>query len=100
MSFKKRLRQQHLLGEVRQVLNDLGNQSQSPRRAVVGILLHEVEEAGRHDGRTEEAQEQRGADEPLADVLLAPCQALLLPGCEHFFQLPGEDTGKGEDRNL
>lgn len=94
---KKWLWQRHLLGEVSQILNDLGNESESPRRAVVRVLLHQAEKAGRHDGWAQEAEEQRGADEPLADVLLAAVQALLLPGCEHFLQLTRENTGEGKE---
>ena len=91
---RKWLRQLRLLGKVGQVLDDLGNESQSPRCAVIRILLHEVEETGRHDGRAQKTEKQRGADEPLADVLLAAVQALLLPGCKHFFQLTRKNTGE------
>ena len=92
--FRKWLWQLHLLGKVGQVLDDFRNESQSPRCAVIRILLHEAEETGRHDGRAQKAEKQRGADEPLADVLLATVQALLLPGCKHFFQLTRKNTGK------
>lgn len=80
------------LGEVGQVLRDLGDERERARRAVVGVLLHQVEERRRHDGGAEEAQEQGGADQALADVRAAPVAALLPPGCEHLLQLPWKDA--------
>ncbi len=68
------------LGEVGKVLDDFRDECECPGRAVIWILLHQVEERRRHDGGTQEAQEQRGADQTLADVLLvAASGALLLP---------------------
>lgn len=86
------------LGEVGEVLDDFSDERERARRAVVRIFLHQVEERRRHDGGAEEAQEQRGADQTLADVLLvAAGDALLLPRREHFLQLPrkhAEETGR------
>lgn len=90
------------LGEVGEVLDDFGDERQRSGRPVVGILLHQVEERRRHDGGAEEAQEERGADQTLADVLLvAASDALLLPRRKHFLQLPRkhtEETGSGRER--
>lgn len=91
------------LGEVGEVLDDFGDERERPGRSVVGILLHEVEERGRHDGGAEEAQEERGADEALADVLLvAAGDALLLPRGEHFLQLTRKhaaETGRSRQHS-
>lgn len=87
------LTHRHSLGEVGEVLDDLGDERQRPGRPVVGVFLHQVEERGRHDGGAEEAQEQRGAYQTLADVLLvAASDALLLPRREHLLQLPRKHT--------
>lgn len=80
------------LGEVGQVLRDLGDERERARRAVVGVLLHQVEERGRHDGGAEEAQEQGGADQALADIQVAPVAAFLPPGREDLLQLSWEDA--------
>lgn len=80
------------LGEVGEVLGDLGDEGQGARRAVVGVLLQEAEEGRGHDGRAQEAQEQGGADEPLADVRPAPVAALLSPRGKNFFELSWEDA--------
>lgn len=56
--FFKGLGQFHLLGKVGQVLNDLGNKGQSPRRAVIRILLHQAEKTGRHNGWAKETEKQ------------------------------------------
>lgn len=88
----------NLLGEVGQVLNDLGDEGEGTGSAVVRVLLHEAEERGGHDGGTEEAEEQGGADEALADVLVPSGQTLLLPCCKHLLQLPREHTGEAEER--
>lgn len=89
------------LGEVGEVLDDLGDERERPGRPVVWIFLHQVEERRRHDGGAEEAQEQRGADQALADVLLvAASDALLLPRRKHFLQLPRkhtEETGRRQE---
>lgn len=89
----------HSLGEVGEVLDDLGDKCECARRAVVGVFLREAEERRRHDGRTQETQEERGADETAANVrLVAAGGALLLPRREHVLQLPrkhAEDTGDG-----
>lgn len=88
---------QHSLGEVGQVLGDLGDEGEGAGGAVVRVLLQQVEERGRHDGGAEEAQEQGGTDEPLADVRPAAAAALLPPRGKHLFQLPWEDTEGTED---
>lgn len=85
---------QHLLGKVGEVLDDLGDEGERAGGLVIRVLLHQVEEAGGHDGRAQEAQEQRGTDQALTDVLLAPVQALLLPGCKHLLQLTREHAEK------
>lgn len=82
----------HSLGEVGEVLRDLGNEGERARCAVVRILLHEVEERRGHDGGTQKAQEERGADQPLTDIRPAAVTALLPPGCKHLLQLAGEHT--------
>lgn len=83
----------HSLGEVGQVLGHLGDEGEGAGGAVVGVLLQQVEEGGRHDGRAEKAQKQGCADEPLADVWPAAAAAFLPPRGKHLFQLPWEDTG-------
>lgn len=75
----------HSLGEVGEVLDDLGDECQCPGCAVIRILLHQIEERWRHDSRAQEAQEERCADETLTNVLLvATSNALLLPRCKHL----------------
>lgn len=86
----------HSLGEVGQVLGDFGDEGERAGGAVVGVLLQQVEERGGHDGWAEEAQEQGGADEPLADVRPAAAAALLPPRGEHLLELPGEDAMWGQ----
>lgn len=87
----------YVLGEVGEVLDDFGDEGERSGRSVVRIFLHQVEERRRHDGGTEEAQEQRGADQTLADVLLvAASDALLLPRRKHFLQLPRKHTAHTE----
>lgn len=84
----------HLLGEVGEVLCDLGDEREGSRSAVVWVLLHQVEKRRGHDGRTQEAQEQGGADQTLADVRPAPTAALLPPRGKHLLQLPRKNTGR------
>lgn len=84
----------HLLGKVGKVLDDFSDEGECAGGLVVGVLLHEVEEAGGHDGRAQEAQEQRGTDQAFADILLAPVQALLFPRCKHLLQLTRKHAGK------
>lgn len=84
------------LGEVGEVLRDFGDESERACRAVVGILLHEAEERGRHDGGTQEAQEQRRADQTLADVRPAAVTALLPPRREHFLELARKHAVESE----
>lgn len=81
-----------LLGEVGQVLGDLGNEGQSARSAVIRVLLQETEEGRGHDSWAEEAEEQGGTDQSLADVWAATVAALLSPRGKNFFELPWEDT--------
>lgn len=80
------------LGEVGQVLRDLSDERESARRAVVRVLLHQVEERRRHDGGAEKAQEQGGADQTLADVQTTPVVAFLPPGCKDLLQLSWKDA--------
>ena len=68
-----------LLGEVGEVLGDLGNEGQSACSAVIRVLLQETEEGRGHDGRTEEPEEQGGTDQSLADVWAASVAAFLSP---------------------
>lgn len=82
----------HSLGEVGEVLSDLGDEGERACRAVVGIFLHEVEERWGHDGRTQKAQEERGTDQTLTDVRPAAVTALLPPGRKHLLQLAWEHT--------
>lgn len=81
-----------LLGKVGEVLGDLGDEGQSARGAVVGVLLEQAEQGRGHDGRAQEAQEQGGADQPLADVGAASVAALLSPRGKNFFELSWEDA--------
>lgn len=67
------------LGEVGEVLGDLGNERQSACSAVVRVLLQQAEEGWGHDGRAEEPEEQGGTDQPLTDVWAASVAALLSP---------------------
>lgn len=82
----------HSLGEVSEVLRDLGDEGERTRCAVVRIFLHEVEEGRGHDSGTQEAQEERGTDQPLADVRPAAVTALLPPGRKHLLQLTWKHT--------
>ena len=50
----------------------LRDERQIPCAAWLRQLLHEVEETGREDGGTEEAQEDTRADEVIAHVLMFP----------------------------
>jgi len=84
----------HLLSKIGEILNDFSNECERARCPVVRILLHEAEAAGGHDGGAQEAEEQGGTDQPLADVLLAPAQALLLPRCKHLLQLTRKHAEK------
>lgn len=86
----------HSLGKVGQVLGDFGDEGECASGAVVGVLLKQVEERGGHNGWAEEAQEQGGADEPLADVRPAAAAALLPPRGKHLLELPGEDAVWGQ----
>lgn len=88
----------HLLRKIGEILNDFSNKCERARCPVVRILLHEAEEAGGHDGRAEEAEEEGGTDQAFADVLLAPAQALLLPRCKHLLQLTREHAEKQTTR--
>lgn len=69
----------HSLGKVGQVLGDFGDEREGASRAVIRVLLKQVEERGRHDGRAEEAQEEGGTDEPFTDIWSATAAALLPP---------------------
>lgn len=82
------------LGEVCQVLHHFGDEGESARRLLVRILLGEVEERRRHDGGTQEAQEEGAADETVGDVLAAPLSAAHPPGGKHFLQLSGENAAQ------
>lgn len=86
-----------VLAEVGQILDHFGDQCQRPGCALVGILLHQVKERWRHDGGAQETQEQRRADQTLADVRPPAVAALLTPRCKHLLQLPGEDPGAQAD---
>lgn len=86
------LPQPRLLGEVGEVLGDLGNEGQSARSAVVRVLLQETEEGRGHDSWAQEPQEQGGTDQSLADVWAATVAAFLSPRGENFLELPWEDT--------
>lgn len=82
----------HLLSKIGEILNDFSNECERARCPVVRILLHEAEEAGGHDGGAQEAEEQGGTDQSLADVWAATVAALLSPRGKNFFELPWEDT--------
>lgn len=77
-------------GEVGQVLDDLGDEGEGTGGLLVRVLLHEAEEAGGHHGRAEEPQEERGADQPVGDVLAAPLGASQPPRGKDLLQLPWE----------
>ena len=68
-----------LLGEVGEVLGDLGKEGQSACSAVIRVLLQETEEGRGHDGRAEEPEEQGGTDQSLTDVWAASVAAFLSP---------------------
>lgn len=80
----------HSLGEVGEVLRDLGDEGERARCAVVRIFLHEVEKRRGHDSGTQKAQEERGTNQTLADVRPAAVTALLPPGRKHLLQLTWE----------
>ena len=82
-----------LLAEVGQVLRNLGDEGEGAGGPVVGVLLGQLKQGRGHHRRTQEAEEQRGADQTLADVWSPPVTALLSPRRKHLFQLPGEHSG-------
>lgn len=82
------------LGEVGQVLHHFGDEGEGTWRLLVGILLGEVEERRRHDGRTQEAQEERAADEAVGDILPTPLSAADPPRSENLLQLSREHAMK------
>lgn len=92
LKIKRRIVQTHLLGEVCQVLGDFSDECERTCRAVIGILLHQIEKRWGHDGRTEKPQEQRRADQTLADVRSTPVAAFLTPRCKDLFQFSWKDT--------
>lgn len=69
----------HSLGKVGQVLGDFGDEREGASCAVVRILLKQVEERGRHDGRAQEAKEEGGANESFTDIRPAAAATLLPP---------------------
>lgn len=54
--------------EVGQVLDDLSDECEGPGGLLIRVFLHQAEEAGGHDGRTQEAEEERGTDESICYV--------------------------------
>ena len=74
----------HSLAEVGQVLDDLGDEGEGAGGTLGGVLLREVEQRRRHDGGTHEAQEQRGADEGVGEVLPASLGAAHSPRRKHL----------------
>lgn len=84
------------LREVGQVLCDFSDEGERSRRAVIRVLLHQTEQGGRHDGRTQKPQEQGGADQALTDVRSPPVAALLSPRCKDLLQLSWKHTETGE----
>ncbi len=91
--------ERHSLGEVGKVLSHFGDKRKCPGGAVVWIFLHEAEEWGWHDGRTQEAQEKRCADQAFADIRSSSVTALLPPGCKHFLELPRKHAGVETQQN-
>lgn len=82
----------HSLGEVGQILGDFSDERERTCRAVVGVLLHQIEKWRGHDGRTEKPQEQGRTDQTLADIRSTPVAAFLPPWRKHLFQFSWENT--------
>lgn len=80
------------LAEAGQVLHHLGDERESAGGAFGRVLLHQVEEGGRHDGWAHEAQEQGGADEAVGQILPTTLSTSGSPRGKHFLQLPGKDA--------
>lgn len=85
------------LVEAGQVLHHLGYERERAGRALGGVLLHQVEQGGGHDGRAHEAKEQGGADEAVGEILSSTLSTSGSPRGKDFFQLPGKyaETGAG-----
>lgn len=84
----------HLLGKVGKVLCDFGNQGQGAGGTVVWVFLKKVEQWWGHDGGAQEAQKQRGANKPLADIGTTPTATLLSPRCKDLLELPRENAAE------
>lgn len=85
------------LAEAGQVLHHLGDERESARGALGGVLLHQVEERRGHDGRAHEAKEQGGADQAVGQVLPAALGTAGSPRGEDFLQLPRKYAGGGKE---
>lgn len=48
----------NILGKIGKILDDFGDEGEGARRAIIWILLHQAKEAGRHNCRAEESQEE------------------------------------------
>ena len=76
------------LAEAGQVLHHLGDERECAGRALGGVLLHQVEQGGGHDGRAHEAKKQGGADEAVGEILSSALSTSRPPRGENFLQLP------------
>lgn len=85
------------LAEAGQVLHHLGDERERAGGALGGVLLHQVEERRRHDGRAHEAQEEGGADQAVGQVLPAALGAPGPPRGEDFLQLSRKYAAGGEE---
>lgn len=73
------------LGEVSQVLHYFSDEGERAWCLLVRILLGEIKERWRHNGRTQEAQEEGTTDEAVWNVLPTPLSAAHSPGGKNFF---------------
>ena len=85
----------HSLVEAGQVLHHLGDECERAGGALGGVLLHQAEQGGGHDGRAHEAEEQGGADEAVGEVLSAALSTSGSPRGEDFLQLAGKYAETG-----
>lgn len=80
------------LGEAGQALHHLGDEREGSGCALRWVLLRQVKQWWRHDGWTQEAQEQWWTDEPVCNILTTSFSTTHTPRCKHFLQLPWKNT--------
>ena len=88
----------HLLWKVGDGLQGLGHKRELPGRLLLRILLRQIEQIGRQNGGTKEAQENAGTDQDVAHLVrLAVLQALLPQLGKHALHLGRKVDARVED---